>query len=461
MVDDRSPPGATVTEGAPASDGKGAEDRARSPQGPRARAQSSAARNRAARPDRQFDREELNFVRPRRVRERTGEEQRAAAPSAAKNEPDTKVTSEPTAPASDTAKPPVTSPATTEDLWALPQSVRDRFVEDKRRFYFPDGAAAFRDHGRRLTTGSENTEVIRSLMEIARTRGWDEVTVGGTKKFRQEAWRQGRLAGLEVHGYKPTRPERAAMVRALARQGQGVQMELGISEDGSEPTAAAGRDSAAASVRANAPAAPAARALIVGKLVDHGRESYRFDPHESMSYFVEIATPEGNRTIWGQDFERAMKHSLTQPQIGDEIGIRSTGADRVTVKRRARDATGRIVDQREIDTRRNHWLVEKRELFEARAAAAEVLRDPNSDGRQAEQQHPELGGTYRQLQAAKLVARRMRDPKDREQFVALVREALANSVARGDPLQPVRLRERAGRVAERKPPEREPGPVRA
>jgi putative DNA primase/helicase len=394
------------------------------------------------------------------VWERTSEERRAAAPSAAKKESDSKVASEATAPAIDAAKPPVTSPAMTEDLWALPQSVRDRFVEDKRRFYFPDGAVAFRDHGRRLTTGSENTEVIRSLMEIARTRGWEEVMVGGTKRFRQEAWRQGRLAGLEVRGYKPTKPERAAVVRASARQGQGVQMELGISEDGNGPTAVAARDNAAASVRSNAPAAPA-RALIVGKLVDHGRESYRFDPHESMSYFVEIATPEGKRTIWGQDFERAMKHSLTQPQIGDEIGIRSTGADRVTVKRRARDTTGRIVAQRELDTRRNHWLVEKREFFEARAAAAELVRDPNMDGRQAERQHPELGGTYRQLQAAKLVARRMRDPKDREQFVALVREALANSVARGDPLQPVRLRDTAGRVSERKPPEREPGPVRA
>lgn len=450
-----------MTEEAPASDVKRAEDRARSPQGQRLQAQNSAAHNRASNPRRRFNREEINFVRPRRVRERTSEEQRGTAPSVAKKKSETKIAPEAAAPAADAAKPPVTSLATTEDRWALPQSVRDRFVQDKRRFYFPDGAAAFRDHGRRLTTGSENTEVIRSLMEIARTRGWEEVTVGGTKKFRQEAWRQGRLAGLEVRGYKPTRPERAAMVRALARQARGVQMELGISEDGNGTTAAAVRDSVAAAVRSNAPAAPAVRALIVGKLVDHGRESYRFDPHEPMSYFVEIATPEGKRTIWGQDFERAMKDSLTQPKIGDEIGIRSTGADRVTVQRRARDATGRIVAQREIDTRRNHWLVEKREFFEARAAAAELVRNPNIDGRQAERQHPELGGTYRQLQAAKLVARRMRDPQDREQFVARVREALANSVARGDPLQPVRLRERAGRVPERKPPEREPGPVRA
>ncbi len=106
-------------------------------------------------------------------------------------------------PAASAAKPSGCPGAQQLDLWALPQSVRDRFIQDKRRFYFPDGAPAFRDHGKRLTTGSENTEVVRSLVEIARTRGWEEISVAGTERFRQEAWRQGRLAGLDVRGYKP------------------------------------------------------------------------------------------------------------------------------------------------------------------------------------------------------------------------------------------------------------------
>ena len=37
-------------------------------------------------------------------------------------------------------------------------------------------------------TASENTEVVRSLVEIARARGWTEVTVRGTERFRKEAW---------------------------------------------------------------------------------------------------------------------------------------------------------------------------------------------------------------------------------------------------------------------------------
>src|SRR5690348_16343458 len=57
-------------------------------------------------------------------------------------------------------------PRADTDPWTVPQSVRDRFVQDGHRFYFPDGAPAFRDLGRRLTTPSENTQVIHSLIEI-------------------------------------------------------------------------------------------------------------------------------------------------------------------------------------------------------------------------------------------------------------------------------------------------------
>ena len=100
------------------------------------------------------------------------------------------------------------------DPWTVPQSVRDRFVQGRDdRFYFPDGAAAFKDLGRKLTTPSENTQVVHSLIEIAHSRGWTEVTVTGTERFRQEAWRQARIAGLNVRGYKPTDIEQAQLIR--------------------------------------------------------------------------------------------------------------------------------------------------------------------------------------------------------------------------------------------------------
>src|SRR5579863_2137577 len=101
----------------------------------------------------------------------------------------------------------------------VPEEVRRRFVQVKNRYYFPDGARAFTDRGTRLTTSSENTEVIRSLIQTAEARGWSEVTVRGTERFRKEAWLAGRLAGLEVRGYRPSEFEQEHLVRTLGRQG--------------------------------------------------------------------------------------------------------------------------------------------------------------------------------------------------------------------------------------------------
>jgi hypothetical protein len=85
--------------------------------------------------------------------------------------------------------------------------------------------------------------------------------------------------------------------------------------------------------------------LLTGKLLDHGRDTYRFDPREDLSYFVRLQTPEGPRTLWGKDLQRALEKSLTRPQIGDEIGLRRTGADAVTVKRRERDPGGNLLQE--------------------------------------------------------------------------------------------------------------------
>jgi len=327
------------------------------------------------------------------------------------------------------------------DPWTVPASVRDRFRQDGNRFYFPDGAPAFRDHGRRLTTPSENTELIASLIEIAQVRGWEEIRVSGTERFRQEAWQQARLAGLAVRGYRPGPGERANLARSRDRQeherGEG---ETSANAPGvAEPGASRGRDE-----------------LIVGKLLDHGREPYKFDRHREMSYFVRVETREGDRTIWGKDLSRALEEALTRPKIGDEVGLRAVGADPVTVKHRERDGEGQLLKETDLATHRNRWVIERREFFESRAQAAQVLRDTAIAPQVAVRSHPELAGTYLNLHAAEIAARRIRDPEDQKKFVSLVRGALADAIARGEPLTPVRLRERRAERArsERGPPVR-------
>jgi putative DNA primase/helicase len=323
------------------------------------------------------------------------------------------------------------------DPWTVPQSVRDRFVQDGHRFFFPDGAPAFKDLGRRLTTVSENTQVVHSLIQIAHSRGWTELTVTGTERFRQEAWRQARLAGLGVRGYRPSEAEQAQLIRAMGRDLlRSSERVDSISADGGTPAAPPQQRAA----HAAAPGAEA-RERIVGKLVDHGRDAYRHDPNKDPSYFVRLQTRDGPREVWGKDIERAVVKSLTQPQVGDEVILQRSGRDAVTVQRRARDSEGQL-QEKAVEVYRNRWIIEKREFFEQRATAAQVVRDEAIGPRDAVRQHPQLAGTYLNLRAAELASRALRDPEDQRRFVAQVRGALADHVERGDPLQPVRLRER-------------------
>jgi hypothetical protein len=348
----------------------------------------------------------------------------------------------------------------------VPDEVRRRFVQVGRKYFFPDGARAFTDRGQRLTTPSENTEVIRSLVTIAHARGWNEITVTGTERFRKEAWFEARLAGLEVRGYKPGDVEHERLVRALGRREQ----QSDSPETATSPKERAARDRSVPgdnepSSQGTESAEKLARgSLIVGRLIDHGAATYRHQEREPMSYFVKLETERGERTIWGVDLERAFKESLTKPQIGEEVGLRAVRQDPVTVKARRRDADGQVVGDQDLDTHRNRWIIEKHAFFEARAAAAEIVRNPTIDPREAVRQHPELASAYLHLRGAEEVAaRRIRDPEDQRKFVSLVRSTIADSVERGEPLQPVRLRKpRAEPTKSTSPltPDRDPSPAR-
>jgi Large polyvalent protein-associated domain 7 len=347
------------------------------------------------------------------------------------------------------ARSPAGSPRGDSDPWTVPESVRNRFVQDGHRFYFPDGAPAFTDQGRRLTTPSENTRVVHSLIEIAHSRGWTEVTVTGTERFRQEAWRQARIARLNVRGYRPTDVEHAQLIRALARKAPPPAERVdSISADSAlETPRPASAQASEVSSRTEA-AHGSSRERIVGKLLDHGRDAYRHDPDEDPSYFVRLETRDGPREIWGKDIERAVVKSLTQPQVGDEVILQRSGRDAVTVQRRVHHSEGQPKESA-VEVYRNRWVIEKQEFFEQRATAAQVVRDEAIAPREAVRQHPELTGTYLNLRAAELASRALRDPEDQRRFVSQVRGALADHVERGEPLQPVRLRDRGAQPREK------------
>ncbi len=185
--------------------------------------------------------------------------------------------------------------------------------------------------------------------------------------------------------------------------------------------------------------------------------AYGHNPQEDSSYFVRLQTREGSRELSGKDIERAVTQSLTKPQVGDEVILLRSGRDAVTVQRRERDSQGQSRGKA-TEVYRNRWVIEKREFFEQRATAAQMIRDEAITARKAVRRHPHLAGTYLNFRAAELASQILRDPSDRQRFVTQVRGALAEQIERGEPLQPVRLRERRPPGQDRSVP---PGPHRA
>jgi len=93
----------------------------------------------------------------------------------------------------------------TDDKSAImPEAVARRFLKVEQEYYFHDRTLAFSDQGNKLATRGANPEVIRSLVEVAKARGWDSVTLKGTEEFRRSAWMEAAQNGMLVKGYKPT-----------------------------------------------------------------------------------------------------------------------------------------------------------------------------------------------------------------------------------------------------------------
>ncbi len=351
--------------------------------------------------------------------------------------------------ASDRANEKNTAARAQDRAWRVPDSVQERFIQIGNKFHFPDGTEAFAHHGNRLTTRSENAIVIQSMVAIASEAGRGEVTVSGTEFFKKEAWFGASLAGLEVRGYAPTDFERERLARALVARRGAASSEAELE---AQP---------APELRGSAGSRPAESALIVGKLVDHGPAPYGHDPSQPMSYFVRIETKQGDREIWGVDLERAFRQSLSTPGIGDEIGLRGVGKAAVTVLTTKRDAQGREIGREAIEAHRNQWIVERKTFLDEREKMADIVRDSSISASDAIKRHPELEGSYLQLQMGRALAEQQYASREhRGQFVEHLREHLARRIELGQPLEPVHLRPEEERALPPRAPDRDYSPTR-
>lgn len=348
------------------------------------------------------------------------------------------------------AKPPSGAPAA---FTALPDGILDRYYRIGSKYYLDNGEHAFTHHADRLTTPSENTEIVRDLVEIARHNGMHDITVTGTERFRREAWKAATRLGLEVRGYEPTLHDEKQLVRAMAREDSSrlgaKDAGRGAAPESDGPSAAA----AATAASAGAPGGPdAVRAAgtrraagqgrtYTGELIDHGPEHYQRNPKEDMSYFVQVGTQNGAIDLWGLDLKRALAEAKSRPKVGDPIVVRQTGKRDVTVRSREFDAAGEFLGERAKDTYRNRWSIEKEEFVRERAQLAAALRDEQVTPERGAQAHPQLLGSYFILKEAEEYAKqRYRSREERQTFVESTRKRLAEIIERGESLPTTRIR---------------------
>lgn len=98
---------------------------------------------------------------------------------------------------------------------------------------------AFTEKDDKLIANDNNPALIKSMMEVAESKGWESVTVTGEKEFKREAWLEAKARGLDVKGYEPNQQDERKLERLLEKQNS-------ISQDGdneSKTTSGPGQES--------------------------------------------------------------------------------------------------------------------------------------------------------------------------------------------------------------------------
>jgi len=292
---------------------------------------------------------------------------------------------------------------------AVPDDVARKFVHVGDNYYFHDKTIAFTDKGTKIKAESTNLEVVRSLVKIAEARGWESISVTGTDEFRRQVWHEASTRGLSVRGYRPTDIEREQMTQRKARH---------EAEPAREPSAT--------------PAGAARVDELTGKLVAVGNAPYQFKAGNKASYYATVETAEGQRTAWGSDLKRAFSESKSSAAIGDQVTIRQTGAQSITIN-------GEGNEKKQVT--KNLWSIERSEWQQAQTTKADAVRTSQAqDAASTAREHPELSGAL----AAVFLQSRFAQEKgmseaDAKRMAAMVKERFAASIERGEDINLKRL----------------------
>lgn len=86
------------------------------------------------------------------------------------------------------------------------------------------GKVAFIDYGDRIESTRRSEAVIKSMIQVAKEKGWEKVWVRGDEECRKKLWLEAKLQGLEVTGYEPRKVDHEELAkRTQARERRRIE----------------------------------------------------------------------------------------------------------------------------------------------------------------------------------------------------------------------------------------------
>jgi|WetSurMetagenome_2_1015567.scaffolds.fasta_scaffold19261_5 hypothetical protein len=215
---------------------------------------------------------------------------------------------------------------------AVPPRVEKQFRREGDKYFLKDGekGLAFEDKGDKLTSKSSNERVTGAIVAIAEARGWSHMDVKGSKEFKRNVWMEGAVHGIKVDGYTPNEQDLAELHARSKRALNKEAGERGLAAEKINPQE------------------------ITGELVKHGEAPLGFSKGAQSSYFVQVKTDTGVKTVWGASLVNGIRSSGAKEGDHIHVAYQNKGSAKVKEHDNTSDkkaellyaAAGSVIDKR-------------------------------------------------------------------------------------------------------------------
>lgn len=94
--------------------------------------------------------------------------------------------------------------------------VKNRYLLDQKTNYYDKDDEnqvniAFEDRNKSLHTSRQDEKTIYAMLDMAQAKNWTAIKLKGTDEFKQKAWLEASLRGIEVKGYEPNEKDLAEL----------------------------------------------------------------------------------------------------------------------------------------------------------------------------------------------------------------------------------------------------------